>query len=93
MSKGLGLQRPAMGVISIAAAFLVAVALNHQYAENIFAYSQDSNSNHNKISSIIYYDIFSDLSRNFTGTVDKLKHNNDDDDNNNFQQDSGNTRH
>lgn len=55
-----------------------------------FAYSQNSNSNHNKVHSIIYYDIFSDLSRNFTGTVDKLKHNND---NNNFQQDSGNTRH
>ena len=90
MTKGLGLQRPAIGVISIAAAFLVAVALNHQYAENIFAYSHDSNDNHNKVNSIIYYDIFSDLSRNFTGTVDKLKHNND---NNNFQQDSGNTRH
>ena len=50
-------------------------------SENIFAYSQDSNSNHNKVHSIIYYDIFSDLSRNFTGTVDKFKHNND---NNNF---------
>jgi hypothetical protein len=92
MSRGLGLQRPAIGVISIAAAFLVAVALNHQYAENIFAYSHDSNDNHNKVNSIIYYDIFSDLSRNFTGTVDKLKHNNDNN-NNNFQQDSGNTRH
>ena len=89
---GLCLQRPAIRVISIDAAFLAEVALNHQYAENIFAYSQDSNSNHNKVSSIIYYDIFSDLSRNFTGTVDKLKHNNDNN-NNNFQQDSGNTRH
>ncbi len=91
MLEGLCLQRPAIGVISVAAAFLAAVALNHQSAENIFAYSQDSNSNHNKVHSIIYYDIFSDLSRNFTGTVDKLKHNNNN--NNNFQQDSGNTRH
>jgi hypothetical protein len=95
MSEGLGLQRPAIGVISIAAAFLSAVALNHQSAEDIFAYSQDSNSNHNKVNSIIYYDIFSDLSRNFTGTVDKLEHNNNNNNNNNnnFQQDSGNTRH
>ena len=77
MSEGLGLQSPAIGVISIAAAFLSAVALNHQSAEDIFAYSQDSNSNHNKVNSIIYYDIFSDLSRNFTGTVDKFRHNND----------------
>ena len=46
--RGLGLQRPAIGVISIAAAFLSAVALNHQSAEDVFAYSQDSNSNHNK---------------------------------------------
>jgi hypothetical protein len=90
MSKGLYLQRPIIGVISIVAAFLAVVALNHQSAENIFAYSQGSNSNHNKVHSIIYYDIFSDLSRNFTGTVDKFKHNND---NNNFPQDSGKTRH
>jgi len=90
MSKGLYLQRPIIAVISIVAAFLAVVALNHQSSENIFAYSQDSNSNHNKVHSIIYDDIFSDLSRNFTGTVDKFKHNND---NNNFPQDSGKTRH
>jgi hypothetical protein len=35
MSEGLGLQRPAIGVISIAAAFLSAVALNHQSVEDI----------------------------------------------------------
>jgi hypothetical protein len=90
MSKRFYLQRPIIGVISIVAAFLAVVALNHQSAENIFAFSQDSNSNHDKVHNIIYYDIFSDLSRNFTGTVDKFKHNND---NNNFQQDSGKTRH
>jgi hypothetical protein len=90
MSKGLYLQRPIIVVISIVAAFLAVIALNYQPAENISAYSQDSNSNHNKVHSIIYYDIFSDLSRNFTGTVDKFKHSND---NNNFQQDSGKTRH
>ena len=36
MSEGLGLQRPAIGVISIAAAFLSAVALNHQSAEDVY---------------------------------------------------------
>jgi len=84
------MQRP-INVIGMVAVLLVIAALNHQSRENIFAYTQDGNTNHNKAHSITYYDLFSDLSRNFTGTIDKFKHNSDN--NNNLPQDSGKTRH
>jgi hypothetical protein len=82
-------QRP-IYVIGLFAVLLIIVALSHRYTVNIQAFSQDGNTNHNKAHSITYYDVFSDLSRNFTGTVDKFKHNND---NNNMPQDSGRIKH
>ncbi|HEY7079454.1 MAG TPA: hypothetical protein VH500_07120 [Nitrososphaeraceae archaeon] len=79
------------------AALLIILSFNHQFVKSFLAlaFSQDSNSNnnHNKFQTIIYYNIFSDLSRNFTGTVGKFKHNDNNNDNNNPSQDSDNTRH
>lgn len=70
------MQKILTGGISLLTAFLVILAINHQFIDNRLAYSQDSNNNHNKLQSMTYYNVFSDLSRNFTGTIDKLKHNN-----------------
>jgi hypothetical protein len=82
-------QRPIYVIGSFAVLFII-VALNHQSRVNVIAYTPDGNTNYDKAHSITYYDVFSDLSRNFTGTVDKFKHNSD---NNNLPQDSGRTRH
>lgn len=80
------MQKILIGVISLLAA-LVILGFNHQLIWSHSAYSQDSNNNYNnKLQRITYYNIFSDLSRNFTGTVDKFRHNND---NNNPSQGSG----
>jgi hypothetical protein len=68
--------------MSMVAAFLVVASFNHQFIENFsrvfLAYSQTSNNSNNYKNgqSITYYSLFSDLSRNFTGTVEKFKHNN-----------------
>jgi hypothetical protein len=70
------MQKILTGVISLLAAFLLILAFNHQF-ESLLAHSQASNNNDNKLQSITYYNIFSDLSRNFTGTVDKFRHNNE----------------
>lgn len=83
------MQKILICVISLLGAFLLILAFNHQFIESVLADSQGSNDNHNKLQSITYYNIFSDLSRNFTGTVDKFRHDND---NNNPRQDSGNAR-
>jgi hypothetical protein len=83
------MQKILIGVISLLGAFLLILAFNHQFIESVLADSECSNNNHNKLQSITYYNIFSDLSRNFTGTVDKFRHDND---NNNPPQDSGNAR-
>lgn len=83
------MQKILIGVIGLLAVFLLILAFNHQFIGNYLVYSQGSNNNHNKLQSITYYNIFSDLSRNFTGTVEKSRHNND----NNNPQDSGNARH
>jgi hypothetical protein len=80
------MQKRLIGVVGLLTTFLTILAFNHQSIGNILTYSQGSNDNHNKVQSITYYNIFSDLSRNFTGTVDKFKHNND---NNNPSQQSG----
>lgn len=80
-------------VMGLFAILFTIVAIQHQSIGNTLAYSQDSNTNHNKAHSITYYDVFSDLSRNFTGTVDKFKHNSDNNDNNNLPRDSSRTRH
>jgi hypothetical protein len=85
-------QRPIYVIGSFAALFII-LALNHQSRVNVLAYSQDGNTNYSKSHSITFYDVFSDLSRNFTGTVDKFKHNSDNNDNNKLPQDSGGTRH
>jgi hypothetical protein len=79
------MQKRLIGVVYLLTTFLTILAFNHQSIGNILAYSQGNNDNHNKVQSITYYNIFSDLSRNFTGTVDKFKHNND---NNNPSQES-----
>jgi hypothetical protein len=71
------MQKILVGVTSLLTAFMVILAVNHQFINNQLAYSQDSNNNHNKLRSITYYNVFSDLSRNFTGAIDKFKHNND----------------
>ena len=92
MSEGFGFTKPSNRCNKHSCGIFISSSFESSVCRGYFAYSQDSNSNHNKVNSIIYYDIFSDLSRNFTGTVDKLKHNNNNN-NNNFQQDSGNTRH
>jgi sensor domain CHASE-containing protein len=84
------MQKVLISVICLLAASLLILVFNHQFIESLLVYSQDSNNNHNKLQSITYYNIFSDLSRNFTGTVDKFKHSND---NINPPQDSGNARH
>ena len=84
------MQKILIGVIILIAAFLAILAFNHQFIESLLAYSQGSNNYHNKLQSITYYNIFSDLSRNFRGTVDKFRHDNE---NNNPPQDSGNARH
>lgn len=70
------MQKILVGIISLLATFLLILAFNHQF-ESLLAHSQASNNNHNKLQSITYYNIFSDLSRNFTGTVDKFRHNNE----------------
>ena len=80
------MQKILIGAISLLAAFLVILAFNHQFIGNHSGDSHGSNNNHNKLQSITYYNIFSDLSRNFTGTVEKFRPNND---NNNPPQDSG----
>jgi hypothetical protein len=71
------MQKILIGVIGLLATFLLILAFNHQFIESLLAHSQVSNNNHNKLQSITYYNIFSDLSRNFTGTVDKFRHNNE----------------
>jgi len=64
--------------VSIFGAFSVALSFNHQLIDNLLAYSEsDSISNNNKnMQSITYYSLFSDLSRDFTSTLDKFKHSN-----------------
>jgi hypothetical protein len=71
------MQKILTGVISLLVTFLLILALNHQFIESLLAHSQASNNNHNKLQSVTYYNIFSDLSRNFTGTVGKFRHNNE----------------
>jgi len=71
------MQKILIGVISLLAVFVIMLAFNHQFINKHLVYSQNSNNNHNKLQSITYYNVFSDLSRNFTGTIGKFKHNND----------------
>jgi hypothetical protein len=71
------MQKILIGVISLLAVFMIMLAFNHQFINKYLVYSQNSNNNHNKLQSITYYNVFSDLSRNFTGTIGKFKHNND----------------
>ena len=68
-------QFPDMPSQWIAAAHYILFSAISSYLQtaNHLAHSQDSNNHQNKLQSIIYYNVFSDLSRNFTGTIGKFK--------------------
>lgn len=57
------------------AAYLVVLSLNHQHIEDFLAYAESNSKNNGH--GIIYYNLFSNLSRDFAGTIEKFKHNND----------------
>jgi hypothetical protein len=63
--------------ISMFAAYLVVLSLNHQLIEDFLAYAESNGISKNNGHGIIYYNLFSNLSRDFAGTIEKFKHNND----------------
>jgi hypothetical protein len=63
--------------ISMFAAYLVVLSVNHQLIEDFLAYAESNSNSKNNGHGIIYYNLFSNLSRDFAGTIEKFKHNND----------------
>ena len=61
--------------ISMFAAYLVVLSVNHQLIEDFLAYAESNSISKNNGHGIIYYNLFSNLSRDFAGTIEKFKHN------------------
>lgn len=59
------------------AAYLVVLSVNHQLIEDFLAHAESNSNSKNNAHGIIYYNLFSNLSRDFAGTIEKFKHNND----------------